>query len=203
MRDLRVSFPRPCDEEWEKMTPEGCGRACARCDKVVHDLSQYAFGEAEALLRADPEACVRARIGADGAVELKPGWSGGARRMVVAAAATAGLLSAGAPVFAKPHGRDRPDGAITGQVSAFGYRVRVTAESPGGQAFRAKARSNGRFRIKSVPAGTYTLTFSPDCGEAWTVENVVVGHGETVVPRSRNEGGCIVVGMIRIEDDRG
>lgn len=202
MRDLRVSFPRPCDEKWDAMTPTSCGRICARCDKVIHDLSQYEPGEAEALLRADPETCVRARIGADGAVELKPARRGGARRMVVAAA-TAGLLSAGAPAFAKPDGPDRPGGAIAGKVYAFGYRVRVTAESPSGRAFRAKSKSNGRFRIKGVPTGTYTLTFSPDCGETWTVENVVVGHGVTVVPRSQNEAGCIVVGRLRIEDDRG
>jgi len=199
MRDVRVSFPRPCDEVWEAMIPAGCARVCARCDKVVHDLSHYELGEAEALLRRNPDACVRARIDADGVVALKRGREGNARRMVIAVAATAGLLTAGAPALAKP---DRPDGAIAGKVEAFGFRVRVTATGPGGQTFRAKVRNNGRFRIRSVPAGTYTLTFVPDCGDKWTVENVVVANGETIVPDSQNAGGCIIIGMLRIEDDR-
>jgi Carboxypeptidase regulatory-like domain len=204
MVDLRVSFPKPCRETWEAMAPAGCGRLCARCDKVVHDLSLYDLDEAQALLRSAPDSCVRARIGADGAVMLKPARRAGARRMI-AAAATVGLLAAGAPAFARTDAAkpQAPDGAIAGKVDAFGYRVRVTARSPDGRAFRAKSKSDGRFRIKAVPPGAYTLTFKPDCGETWTVENVVVGTGETIVPRAENENGCIVVGMIRIEPDEG
>lgn len=201
MRDLQVSFPEPCDERWEAMIPLGCGRMCARCDKVIRDLSQYELDEAEALLRANPDTCVRARIGADGAVALKRGRRDGARRMVIAAAATAGLLSAAAaPAFAKPGG---PPGAIAENVHSFGFRVKVTATTQDGRTFRTTAKSSGRFRIKGVPAGTDTLTFVPGCGERWTVENVVVGEGETIVPRSENEGGCIIVGMLRIEDETG
>ena len=34
------------------MTPAGCDRVCARCDKLIHDLSNYEIDEVEALLRA-------------------------------------------------------------------------------------------------------------------------------------------------------
>ncbi|HYJ82765.1 MAG TPA: carboxypeptidase-like regulatory domain-containing protein [Allosphingosinicella sp.] len=201
MRDILVSFPKPCDEAWGSMAPAERGRLCGRCDRIVHDLSQYDPDRAQALLRSDPGACVRARIGADGGVMLKPARGGGARRMIAAAAA-AGLLAAGTPapartVAAKP--KD-PAGAIAGKVQAFGYRVRVTARSSDGRSFRTKSKSDGRFRINAVPPGAYTLTFKPDCGETWTVGEVVVGSGETIVPSSENENGCIVVGMIRIED---
>lgn len=200
MPDLRVSFPRPCDETWEAMAPAGCDRVCARCDKVIHDLSHYALDEAEALLRRDPETCVRARIGADGAVALKPGRGGNARRMVIAAAATAGLLTAAAPALAK---RDRPDGAIAGNVGSYGIRTRVTATGTDGRTFRATARSNGQFRIRHLPAGTYTLTFTPECGDSRTVENVVVRDGETLLPGVQDGGVCIIIGRLRIEDGRG
>ncbi|HYN46511.1 MAG TPA: carboxypeptidase-like regulatory domain-containing protein [Allosphingosinicella sp.] len=200
MRDLRVSFPRPCDEKWEAMTPAGCDRVCARCDKLIHDLSQYQIDEAEALLRRNPGTCKRAHIDTDGVVALKPGRRGRARRMVIAVAATAGLLTAGAPAFAK---RDRPDGAISGNVESFGIRMRVTATGTGGQTFRARAKSNGRFRIRRLPAGTYTLTFVPECGNSWMVENVVVRDGETIVPNVGNADGCIIIGLLRIEDGRG
>lgn len=200
MRDLRVSFPRPCDEKWEAMTPTGCARMCGRCDKLIHDLSQYELDEAEALLRRDPDTCVRAHIDANGVVALKPGRRGNARRMVIAVAATAGLLTTGAPAFAE---RDRPDGAIAGTVETYAIRMRVTATGTGGQTFRARVRSNGRFRIRHVPADTYTLTFVPVCGNSWTVENVVVRDGETIVPAVQNVDGCIFIGLLRIEDGRG
>ena len=200
MRDLRVSFPKPCDEKWEAMRPTGCGGVCGRCDKPVHDLSYYALDEAEALLRGNPGTCVRAHIDSDGIVALKPSRRGDARRMVIAVAATAGLVAASAPAFATP---DRPNGAIAGNVETFGIRMRVTATGTNGQTFRARVKGNGRFRIRHLPAGTYKLTFVPDCGNSWSVEHVVVRDGETIMPNVQNAGGCIVIGMLRIEEERG
>jgi hypothetical protein len=182
------------------MAPAGRDRTCARCDKAVLDLSRYEATEVEALVRRDPETCVRARIGANGIVSLKPGRRGSARRMVVAAAATAGLLAAGAPAAAK---REGPGGAIAGKVDSFGFRVRVTATGPDGRTFRARSGNNGRFRMKGIPPGAYRLTFVPDCGEAWTVEKVVVGDGETLVPNVQDRVGCIIIGRLQIEQDRG
>ena len=33
-------IPKPCAEPWSNMTPEGAGRHCAQCAKVVIDLTQ-------------------------------------------------------------------------------------------------------------------------------------------------------------------
>ena len=200
MRDLCVSFPRPCDQNWEGMAPAGCARICAKCDTAVHDLSQYELGEAEALLRENPSTCVRARIRADGRIALKPRLNSVTARMMIAVAATAGVLAAGEPALAR---QDRPEGAIAGHIAYVGVRVRVTATGAGGQVLRTRARSDGHFRIRRVPAGTYTLTFVPDCGNSWTVNNVVVGNGETNLSNIPNSDECIVVGMLRIEDGRG
>jgi hypothetical protein len=182
------------------MTPSGCDRICARCDHLVHDLSHYTFDEAEALLRADPGTCVRAAIDADGVVALKPGREGRVRRMVIAAAATAGLLTASAPAYAR---QERPGGAIAGNIQSYGERIRVTATDTSGRTFRVRAKSNGRFRIRHVPAGTYTLTFDPDCGSSWTVENVVVREAETNLPGVESPDQCVVIGLLRIEDSNG
>jgi hypothetical protein len=200
MPDLRVSFPRPCDEKWEAMTPAGCARICARCDKPVHDLSQYSVGEAEALMRRDSGACVRARVQRDGSLALKPSRRGDARRMMIAVAASAGLLAASAPAMAK---KDRRPGAIAGKVEYPWYRTQVVATGANGQTFRARVKRSGNFRISHLPSGTYSITFRPDCGNSWTVENVIVGGGETIVPSTRDESSCIMVGMLRIEDVRG
>lgn len=200
MPDLRVSFPKPCDETWEAMTPSGCDRVCARCDHVVHDLAEYTLHEAEALLRANPGSCVRAQIGADGEIALKPGRGSKKRRMVIAAAATAGLLAAGTPAYAK---RERFPGAISGTAEAYGSRVRVIATGADGRTYRVKTDTNGRFTIRNLPAGTYRLRFSPYCGEGATVENVIVRDGETVMPGPQELGGCVVVGLLRIASDQG
>lgn len=200
MRDLRVSFPRPCGEAWEAMTPAGRARVCGRCEKPVHDLTHYTADEAQALLRGNPETCVRARIGGDGMVALKKSRRGEARRMVIAAAATAGLLAAGAPVLAK---QGRPAGVIAGKVQYPAFRTRVTATRTDGLTFRARVKGSGRFRIGQLPAGTYALSFVPSCGDSWTVENVVVGAGETIVPDVRSPNGCITVGMLVIEGTSG
>lgn len=198
MADLHVSFPKPCDEKWEAMTPAGCDRVCARCDHVVHDLRDYTLDEAEALLRADPGSCVRAQIGADGEVALKPGRGSMRRRMVIAAA-MAGLLTTATPALAR---QDRPGGVISGTVEA-GYRVRVVATGTDGRTYRARADRNGRYRIRYVPAGTYTLSVEADCNTYKTVENVVVRDVETSAPTVQNETQCVVIGLLRIETDRG
>jgi len=200
MRDLQASFPRPCDERWDAMTPAGCGRLCGRCDKLVHDLSLHSFDEAETLLSGNPDVCVRARIDTDGSVALRPNGRGEARRMVVAIAATAGLLTASAPAYAK---QNRPDGAIAGKMYASTIRTRVIATGTNGQTYRTTVKVNGRFRIKHLPTGTYSLTFRPSCGESWTVDNVVVSAGETASPEIERDSGCIVIGMLRVERHTG
>lgn len=200
MPDLRVSFPKPCDEKWEKMTPADRARVCARCDKAVHDLASYTLDEAEALVRRYSEVCVRAQVQADGSVALKPSRRGEVGRMVIAAAASAGLLAASAPAMAKKEG---PPGAIAGKVIYPWYRTRVVATAADGQSFQAKVKRNGSYRIDDLPDGTYSLEFRPDCGDKWKVDNVVVGGGETVVPDTRSEASCIIVGMLKVEETRG
>lgn len=202
MTDLRVSFPKPCDEPWEAMAPVGCDRICARCDKVIHDLDQYRFDEVEALLRRDPATCVRARIGSDGVVALKPGGRGRVLRVAVGVGVSAGLLSASAPAFAQ---RDPRTGTISGKVgdpNSFASRTSVVVELPDGRVRRGWVK-DGAYRINHLPAGTYTLTFYPNCGSKWTVENVVVGRGEAVVADTRDPDGCIIIGHIRIEPPLG
>ena len=123
--------------------------------------------------------------------------------MMMAVAATAGLLTASAPAQAKD---ERTGGAIRGIVEVSGFSVRVTATDGNGRTFQTKAKGKGGFRIKHLPAGTYRLTFVPDCGGSeMVVEHVVVGDGETVVPDVREKEGeqCSVIGLLRIEDDRG
>lgn len=201
MFDVRVNFPKPCDEPWDGMTPHGCGRMCASCDRVVHDLRNYTVDEVEALARIDPHLCVRAAVGADGAVALKRGPNGRIRRMIVAMGASAGLLMTGIPASAKDQ---LPTGAISGRLTYTMFKITVVATGADGTVHGGKVRSNGRYLIEHLPAGEYALTFTPGCGEPWTLESkVVVKEAETIVPDGPAEGECIVIGLLQIENNEG
>lgn len=39
MKGNKVSIPKPCNESWDKMTPNGNGRHCDSCDKTVVDFT--------------------------------------------------------------------------------------------------------------------------------------------------------------------
>jgi hypothetical protein len=189
MHDIEVTFPEPCGERWEAMTPSGCNRHCASCDKIIHDLEAYRFDEVAVLLDSDDDICVRARIGVDGAVRLK---SGGALAGRLLAAVSATLLGTATPALAQPKGK------IVGQVDFFGVRPIVMAEAADGRTYRAKVRPDGRFLIKNLPSGNYVIT-SRACSEKRVIGNVTVQTGEVVLPRSQDpaEDLCITVGMVQ------
>lgn len=59
MHKSSISIATPCGERWETMTPDGGGRLCATCDKVVHDLSSMSEQRAKHLLSSKRNLCVR------------------------------------------------------------------------------------------------------------------------------------------------
>ncbi len=38
-KTITISLPKPCEEDWEQMTPVGCGRFCQQCQKNVIDFT--------------------------------------------------------------------------------------------------------------------------------------------------------------------
>ena len=190
--------PSPCGERWEAMTPAGCHRACAKCDRVVHDLAQYDVADVEKLLRDEPGSCVRASIDASGTVATKAVRHGNIRRMVAVVGASAGLLMS-PPMLA---GHQRKDGAIIGSVLPYRDKTMVTAKDGNGNFYRAKVKSNGRYHIKHVPPGVYDVEFSSkDCDASWVVPGITVGAGEVVTTdESDNNEFYIVVGLLEIDN---
>ncbi|MEO1054735.1 MAG: hypothetical protein AAFX87_29150 [Bacteroidota bacterium] len=78
-----------CNEDWDKMTPSGCGRHCAVCDKVVYDFTNKSIEE----IRATPK---RGSCGMFTAEQMEPDLipirlPSILRRSVFAAAALIGL----------------------------------------------------------------------------------------------------------------
>ena len=202
MGDIKVSFPKPCSESWDDMTPEGRNRFCARCEKTVIDLSHQTIDDVEALLKSGSESCVRARLDTDGTVAVKPSSDQSVRKMILAVGASVSLLTTGCQTY----GNDREaQGAITGNVDGFHMIAKglVTATNKDGHIFEAELEVNGDYEIRNVPPGPYSLRFTPDCGDPWTVESVVVRDKQTTVSNSDHPYGCIIIGRIEIEQNNG
>lgn len=195
--DLRGRFPRPCDAVWEDMRPDGCDRFCARCDRTVHDLSQLDIDEVQALVRRDPESCVRAIIQPDGAVRLRVAEAGQARRLMVATTAAVAMLAAGAPALAESA---TATGSIAGKVSLPVGRTEIAVTDADGRVYRGRVKGDGRYRVRRLPPGTYTVTFTSDCGDPWTLAPpVIVTADKTAQADSQDRSGCIVVGLLRLD----
>ena len=197
MKDFRVSFPKPCDEPWDKMSPRGCNRHCAACDKVIHNLSAMTIEEAEALLRVDPEPCVRARIGRDGLVETKK--SRGARRMAVAVGSSLSLATAACQTADFP-----PRASIVGKLQDSAVDVRITARGKDGSKRSTKAKSDGSFELKGLHYGVYSLTITDLCGEKTKIERFIVRESMVDAGKIEWKDDCIIIGaMVANPESRG
>ncbi len=64
-KKIQLSIPKPCHEDWDKMSPEDKGRFCASCSKTVMDFSSMSdrelaeFFKRPALRRAQGSVCGR------------------------------------------------------------------------------------------------------------------------------------------------
>ena len=198
MSDLRISFPDPCGESWDAMQPSGCDRICATCSETVHDLTKLTVDEAEALLREPGKHCVRAQVGPDGALSLRPGPSGRSRRMLVAVSASVGLFASACETVPSAAA---PTGAIVGTVVPYSLVTSVRAVSDDGRVRQARVRADGSYRFERLPYGTYALRFIGMC-ETWEGEPVTLRERELSVDAPADMQDCIIIGMAKVEDDR-
>ena len=52
---MKISVPKPCNENWDKMLPEDQGRFCLKCTKTVVDFSNKTKEEVHAFFRETTE----------------------------------------------------------------------------------------------------------------------------------------------------
>jgi hypothetical protein len=195
MKDIRVSFPKPCREDWNEMTPEGRNRFCGECSKTIHDLRRYRWDEVDALLRSGEEVCVRAEIGKSDVVALRSDSMRKAGRIIATISASVGLASLSAPVFA---GKRGPEGTIAGKVDYAWPQILVTATSADGTKHISKTNWKGRYKIKHLPPGSYKIAFY-DGETDWVGPDAVVEDRKTAIRDTENPNPPIIVGMIQVE----
>jgi hypothetical protein len=58
----RISIPKPCHEDWSKMTPDQKGAFCGVCNKSVHDFSIRTPEEIERILLSEEEGKICGRF---------------------------------------------------------------------------------------------------------------------------------------------
>lgn len=211
MESLPVSFPRPCAENWDEMTPEGRNRFCAACQQTIFNLSEHGFEEARALLRDRPGTCVRAAIDARGVIQTRAMPGAKAGHLMLAAGISVGLVASSAPAMAK---EKEPSGTIAGKIEGDcpSYGTLVVATGSDGKAYEARVNRYGRYTIKRVPPGTYSLRFVPDfeavwndgTQKAWDDEEVVVVEADKEAVRDTTDPAiCIVIGLAEIDPGSG
>lgn len=196
MADLKVTLPNPCSEPWEGMTPAGCNRHCASCDKIIHDLSALTIDEAEALLEGSEEVCVRARVGKGGVIELADA-ARGRRRMIAAVGASMALATAACQTVPA---EERPNRfAISGTVPHAYSPKKPVVRSSDGQIWPVRmAYRSTAFRVPDLHPGVYSITYYGGCGDVeLTVENVIIRDQSVDLGHLDNgEFDCIIVGVM-------
>lgn len=196
MSDLQVTFPKPCDQTWDAMTPHGCNRHCASCDTIIHDLEHMTLDEAERLLEGEAEVCVRAKVGPDGVIALKPSNHGPARRLLAAAGASLALASAACqtvPDASEPRYR------ITGKFPDKQQFYQAELTSPDGTKWpKRRQPGTGRFIFDNLAPGTYTLTTIDNCGYRQEVRTITIGAASADVGKIAPElnESCVIVGVM-------
>ena len=201
MANIHVELPKPCDEKWDDMTPAGCHRHCAFCDKVIHDLEQMTGEEARALVESGEEACFRAKVDADGAVLLSDSRKAGSIRLRTAAVgAVAGLALAACSTT--PIGSVSPRITLSGNLDGYWgeTQVRLVGE---GVTKTKMVRHGGEYQFANLKPGSYRLHVEGYCIEdksvdiSLTEDDVIV---EPISPEEGEWGGCIIVGVMQRAD---
>lgn len=54
---MKITIPKPCNENWDSMSPVEKGRFCSICSKKVHDFTTSTQSEIAAALKAEPGIC--------------------------------------------------------------------------------------------------------------------------------------------------
>ncbi|MEM6585150.1 MAG: hypothetical protein AAF692_05300 [Pseudomonadota bacterium] len=199
MSETRVSFPKPCDQPWDAMARQGCDRRCEVCDQTVFDLEKLTFDEAEALLDARRDVCVRAKVASDGTVALAPGPTHGARAFKTALSAAATLALA---ACATPNGAgEGPTYSVSGKVPApyVGWTFELVSDT---QTYTARPGRNSRFKFKRIEPGVYRLNLLDPCEDRFDLGEIEVTSGNVKLGDVRNEDACytVVVGKIEREE---
>ena len=61
-KKISISLPKPCDENWDTMTPADKGRHCAQCCKTVVDFTLLSDGEILDIFKKAKDLFINAEV---------------------------------------------------------------------------------------------------------------------------------------------
>jgi hypothetical protein len=131
-----ISIATPCHVDWATMSGTGAVRHCGSCRKQVYNLSEMAEAEAEALLAAGEELCVRYYYRPDGTIvtsrcEPARRSTGSPARAGMAAALATSAAFAGITTAVEPAERTAEVSDQRVLVAMGGLRLKI--KQPDGQ----------------------------------------------------------------------
>jgi hypothetical protein len=197
MSDIRVSFPKPCDQQWDDMASEGCHRRCAQCDQTIFDLEKLTCEEAEALLANGVDACVRAKVAADGTVSLAKSRDSQNRAMKVALGTVATLALASCSSVGGSN--VSPRFTVSGSVKQYQTYARLTLEGEG-RRYKTRAKRDSSFRFSNLKPGTYRLSVTGYCGSRTEMGEFTLTEDDLSVGQIEWQETCIIVGKLEREN---
>ncbi|WP_088399431.1 hypothetical protein [Flavobacterium oreochromis] len=59
MKNIKITIPQPCHENWNEMTPAEKGRFCAVCQKTVIDFTKSTDKQIAETFATTPQLCGR------------------------------------------------------------------------------------------------------------------------------------------------
>lgn len=194
MTDFEVTFPKPCGEVWEKMSPRGHHRHCATCHKTIYDLKALDFDEAATLLEGDDAHCFRAQVSSTGAIALRRTNAAPHRRLMASVGAGLSLAVAACHTIVGPPVSPRYE--LTGQVASDHWASQAVLISSDGREYKTRILKGEPFRLTNLQPGIYSLAINGMCGEMLRLEGIAIRDSDANVGSLTWEDDCIIVGVM-------
>ncbi len=206
-----ISIPKPCYENWENMTPEEQGRHCSKCNIVVKDFTTMSNEEILKYLEINTtRTCGRVR---NQQLYKLPSLNTQLRKFLYAFALIfLPFIAIPSTAQIKPNSlKDnyfQISGAIKGKIlDDKGNPVPFASLGVfqhGVLKGQSKTNLNGKFVIKPLTCGTYSLRISSVGFVKTELKGIIVNSGKSTLKnvKLKKKIRCVTVGIIIRTDNR-
>lgn len=181
-----ISIPKPCNENWDAMSPEEQGKHCAKCNIVVRDFSAMSNEEILDYLKQDKKTKC-AKIRTEQVLDVF-NMSKKVKKFLYALAICflpfTALTSASLLIPTEANAQENP-GGLDGKIfndkgEPLPFAV-IIVEQDGIQKKVTKSDINGNYKLKPLAKGYYTLKVERLGYTSLEIKEVEVKSGESLM----------------------